>query len=99
MSCSKAQAVFNSKKIEISAAADARKEKIEADEAWELLQDASEILVAKGKKILQLAPKLADKDTLLASILGPSGTLRAPTIKIGSKFLVGYNDELYSENF
>lgn len=31
--------------------------------------------------------------------MGRSGNLRAPSIKMGKTWLVGYNEELYSETF
>ncbi len=88
--------MFVTKKIAVSKTTDARKEKIEGAQAWELFQTASEVLIAKGKKILHLNPGETDKETVLTSALGRSGTLRAPTLKIGNKFLVGFNEELYS---
>ncbi len=90
--------MFTAKNISITETADARKEKIEGAQAWELLQKASEILIAKGKKIVQFTPSPTDKETILASALGRSGTLRAPTLKIGDRFLVGFNEELYTQN-
>ena len=90
--------MFVTKKIAVSETADARKEKIEGERAWELFQGASEVLIAKGKKILHLSPSETDKETVLASALGRSGTLRAPTLKIGDRFLVGFNEEMYSAN-
>ena len=52
--------------------------------------------MAKGKKTLSfdLKKERPSDDELLALMLGRSGTLRAPSIRAGTKFLVGYNDEL-----
>jgi len=72
------------------------KDPVEADEALSLLGGVTELLVAKGKKILRFdltADRPAD-DELLALLLGRSGKLRAPTIRVGSRLLVGYNEEL-----
>ncbi len=30
--------------------------------------------------------------------MGPSGNLRAPTFKLGNRYLVGFNDEMYKQN-
>ena len=54
--------------------------------------------VAKGKKVLDV-DLTADRPTdeeLLALLLGRSGKLRAPTIRVRTELLVGYNQELLS---
>jgi arsenate reductase-like glutaredoxin family protein len=80
---------------------DARKEKYGAAEVVGLLKGMSKLLVAKGKKIsrIDLKKERPDDKTLVALMLGPTGNLRAPTMKIGKTVLVGFNDELYSELF
>lgn len=38
-----------------------------------------------------------DDETLAAHLLGPTGNLRAPTIRKGSTLLVGFSEEAYRE--
>jgi len=58
------------------------------------------ILVSRGKKLLRFEPASeANDDELAAVILGRSGTLRAPAVRVGSYFLVGFHPEAYSEVF
>ena len=76
---------------------DARKEKIGEEAAWELLQAASSIAVAKGKKVLYFSRRPADKAELLKQAIGPSGSLRAPTLKNGEQVIIGFHPELYAE--
>lgn len=38
-----------------------------------------------------------DEATLLAHILGPSGNLRAPTLRKGKTLLIGFNEEAYRD--
>lgn len=78
---------------------DARKEKFAAGRTWELLQDAESIVVAKGKKVLKFQSPAADKDVVLQQVMGPSGNLRAPTLQIGKRFVVGFSVELFQEVF
>ena len=54
------------------------------------------MLVAKGKKTLRydLVNERPTNAQLLALLLGRSGKLRAPAMRIGSKLLVGYNSEM-----
>ena len=56
-----------------------------------------ELYVAKGKKIVHLDLK-RDKPPraeLLGLLLGPTGNLRAPTLRKGRKLIVGFDDATY----
>ena len=64
-----------------------------------LMSEANDVLVAKGKKLLRFEPGTSDPDELAGAILGRSGTLRAPAIRVGKTFLVGYHEDGYSEIF
>ncbi|NNE01112.1 MAG: hypothetical protein HKN47_27675 [Pirellulaceae bacterium] len=61
----------------------------------------SKLFVAKGKKItrVDLKKDAPAYDALAALLLGPTGNLRAPTLKKGKTMIVGFNDELYDEVF
>ena len=78
----------------------ANKIKLHRDEALELAHQAEEILVSRGKKLLRFrwADGATDED-VAAVILGRSGTLRAPAIRIGQTFVVGFHPEGYTEVF
>lgn len=80
---------------------DARKERYGADEAIALLRGMTMLLVAKGKKVtrVDLKKDRPDDETLAGLMLGPTGNLRAPTMKIGKTVVIGFNDELYDEVF
>ena len=77
--------------------ADARKASLAEEAAWQVLAAAREIIVAKVKKRLVFDPRRDSRETILKETLGRSGTLRAPTLRIGDRLLVGYNDELYAQ--
>ena len=94
-SCKKAQEFLEEKQVAIAEVVDARKVKIAADEAWLLLQNASAISVAKGKKVLKFDVANAEKEEILKRVMGPSGNLRAPTYRAGDRFIVGFNLDLY----
>ncbi len=51
---------------------------------------------AGGQRPLANDRCTAAKEELLAKIVGRSGTLRAPTLRQGGVFYIGYNDELYA---
>ena len=60
---------------------------------------ARSIHVAKGKKLLVLDPAVASAAELASAMLGPSGNLRAPTLVVGKRVLVGLHAEAYGEIF
>jgi hypothetical protein len=79
---------------------DARKTKFGAGELAGLLGDAKEIVVAKGKKsLLFKVGKDLDWDEVEGVALGRSGNLRAPTVRVGKRVLVGYSDDVWESFF
>ena len=64
-----------------------------------LMKEVEHVLVAKGKKLLRFQPGTSNADELAGAILGRSGTLRAPAIRAGNTFLVGFHAEAYGEVF
>lgn len=77
----------------------AKKERYERDAALALLEGISRLHVAKGKKVVQVDLKKdrPDDDTLAGLLLGPTGNLRAPTLRRGKTLVVGFNEDLYSD--
>jgi hypothetical protein len=69
------------------------------DEALALAKSVARVVVAKGKKVLSFDMKHnpPDDDTLAAALLGPTGNLKAPSLRHGNTLLVGFGDEAYSE--
>jgi len=53
--------------------------------------------VASGKKIVEFEPDTANKEDMLKKITGRTGNLRAPTLKCGNIFYVGYNTDMYEQ--
>ena len=73
----------------------ARKERMDAEAVWALMGSAKQIVVAKGKRVETFVPSEDTQEPILKAVLGRSGNLRAPTIRSGDVFLVGYNVSLY----
>jgi hypothetical protein len=88
--------VFEEQQIEVGQVADARKEKIDNDQAWEMIREFKTVLIGKGKKVLEFAPDEGNREEILKAAMGRSGNLRAPSIKLNGKLLIGYNDEMYT---
>jgi hypothetical protein len=76
---------------------DARKDTIGRAAALALLRDVDEIYAAKGKRVIHLDLRHArpDEPTLAAAVLGPTGNLRAPTLRTGRTLLVGFDEATY----
>ena len=66
-----------------------------------MVREAHRLITAKGKKVttidLQSAPP-AD-DVLAGLLLGPTGILRAPIMRVGQTILVGYNNQAFIDIF
>ena len=78
---------------------DARKNRMSIKEAIKLARLADRLYVAKGTKVVELDMK-KDKpsDSILSSLLkGPTGFMRAPTLRVGKTMLVGFDEATYKE--
>lgn len=87
--------MFAEKKTTIGETVEARQLPISGEQTWDLLQGAEEVIVGRGRKVVVLHPATDTREDILAHCLGRSGTLRAPALKIGKRFLVGFNEEMY----
>jgi hypothetical protein len=77
---------------------DASKVKKGRDEALALAKTMDTVVVARGKKALTFDMKSPpDDDTLAAALLGPTGNLKAPTLRIGRLLLVGFGEQAYAQ--
>ncbi len=76
---------------------DAKKEAYPGEAAWQVIAGAEKVYVAAGKKIIEFAPATADKEVMIKKITGPSGNLRAPTLRLGKTFYVGFHPEMYEK--
>jgi len=79
----------------------ASKERFGKADLKQLFADASKVVVAKGKKVLTFDMK---KDPpsgaeLAAVVLGPTGNLRAPAVRSGKTWLIGFNEESFGSQF
>ncbi len=88
--------MLRAKNIEMREVVEARKEKIAGEEGWQILSSADEIVVGRGKKYESFIPSSENKDDILKACLGRTGNLRAPALKIGSRMVVGFNEDMYN---
>lgn len=68
-----------------------------ADEALGLLDGVHTLVAVRGKKVETFDLKSARPadEVLVKHLLGPTGNLRAPTIRVGPTLVVGFDDEVY----
>lgn len=66
-----------------------------------MARQARRLIAAKGKKVtaLELSEAQPSDDVLADLMLGPTGNMRAPIIRLGDTLLVGYNDEVFADTF
>jgi hypothetical protein len=77
----------------------ASKERKGREEAIALARAADTVVVAWGKKVVTFDMKSnpPDDDTLAAHLLGPTGNLKAPTVRLGGTLLVGFGEAAYRQ--
>lgn len=79
---------------------DARKQRFGPDELEELFEGATKLVAMKGKKVESFTLAGGSPDpALLKAVLGPSGNLRAPAIRKGKTWLVGFNPDGFQAAF
>jgi hypothetical protein len=78
---------------------DTRTSPIRGEAALAVTRDVDAIWVARGKRAVRvdLAAFRPPKAELLRLLLGPTGGLRAPTLRVGRTLVVGFNAEAYAE--
>lgn len=70
--------------------------KLGKQDAAALAGSVSKLIVSKGKKVSEFKAGDLKSAEAIAAMLGPTGNLRAPTLRVGKTLVVGFNDEIYS---
>jgi arsenate reductase-like glutaredoxin family protein len=99
MTCAKTQGFLARHKVTVSEQRDAKKAAIKGEAALGVLKDVDELYVAKGKRVVHvdLRRDKPPRAELLALLLGPTGNLRAPTLRKGRTLIVGFDDATYAD--
>lgn len=53
--------------------------------------------MAKGRKVQEFAPGGAPDDAVLDAMLGATGNLRAPLLRVGDTLLVGFDADSFAD--
>ena len=80
---------------------DARKQRFGSGDLGPIFKGARRVLAFKGKKVQEFDMRSVSvtSDELERAVLGPSGNLRAPTLRTGKTVLVGFHAETYADLF
>ncbi len=70
--------------------------KLSRDDAVQLIEGAKRVIVSKGKKVRRF-PGGAATEEVVEALLGPTGNLRAPTLRVGKTLLVGFDEATYED--
>ncbi|HKJ25252.1 MAG TPA: ArsC family (seleno)protein [Myxococcota bacterium] len=65
-------------------------------EAGALAKAASKVIVAKGKKVEE-HPGGSARKAVVDAMLGPTGNLRAPTVRAGKTVLIGFDEATWAK--
>ena len=97
MTCAKTQGFLARHKVAVAARTDAKKATIKGDAALGVLKDVDEMYVSKGKRVVHvdLRREKPPRAELLGLLLGPTGNLRAPTLRKGRTLVVGFDEATY----
>ncbi len=98
MTCAKAQGFLAKHKVAVTTQTDAKKATIKGDAALSLLEDVDEIYAAKGKRVVHvdLRREKPPRAELRDLLLGPTGNLRAPTLRARRTLIVGFDEATYA---
>ena|SRR5579871_2575791 len=100
MSCQKAQGFLAANDCQVTGTTvDATKNKHGREQAINLARSVRKVVAARGKKMIvfDMTKDPPDDETLAAHLLGPTGNLKAPTLRIGDTLLVGFGEEAYQQ--
>ena len=97
MTCAKTQGFLAKHKVAVAAQTDAKKAAIKGDAALGVLKDVDEMYVSKGKRVVHVDLRRGKppRAELLGLLLGPTGNLRAPTLRKGRTLVVGFDEATY----
>ncbi len=72
---------------------DAKEERFEGEAALQVLKGIEDVLVLRGAKSTWFTlkgPRKVTPGEVLPRLLGPTGNLRAPTLRLGKVLMVGF---------
>jgi hypothetical protein len=74
-------------------------QKLARKDAEALLAQVTHVIAAKGSKVERFNTGGKASAQVIGAMLGPTGNLRAPTLRVGRTLLVGFHEETFREVF
>ena len=99
MGCKKSDAFLEASGATVRETVDARKVRYGKADLKKFFADASKIVAARGAKsvVFDMKKDPPSPAELAKAVLGPSGNLRAPTLKVGKTYLVGFGAPAFED--
>lgn len=78
----------------------AKKERLGPADLDGVLKGVDEVVATRGKKVVRLDLRAGrpERAALEGLLLGPSGNLRAPALRVGRTLLVGFDEGTYRKH-
>ena len=97
MTCARTQGFLAQRGVGVAVTVNAKSRILNQQDALALLKGVDQIYAMKRKQVVHLDLKAGkpSRDELLAVLLGPTGNLRAPTVRKGRTLLVGFEEGTY----
>lgn len=97
MTCKKTQGFLAKQRADVASEVNAKKDPIKGKAALRVLDGIDTLHATRGKRVVSvdLRKGRPPEDELLALLLGPSGNLRAPTVRRGRTLVVGFDETTY----
>ena len=67
--------------------------KLGREDARKLAEAAERVIVSKGKRVAEYDEV---SEAVVDGMLGSTGNLRAPLVRVGTTVIVGFHDEVYA---
>jgi arsenate reductase-like glutaredoxin family protein len=100
-SCAKADAFLARRRMAAREQVDARKVKMGKPQIAALLRGSTLVVASKGSKAVDFDLKRDPpvEKVLYEHLIGPTGNLRAPALRVGRTLVVGFNEDRWKSLF
>ncbi len=96
--CGKMDALLAKQECSAEEVVSANKVKLGKADALELAASVDRILATRGKQTVELRmSEHPDEEVIVKHLIGPTGNLRAPTIRSGKLLLVGFDEHEFAK--
>ena len=97
--CAKSDAFLEERGMAAKEVVDARKVKLGKREIAAILRGTSKVYAMRGKKSVEFDLKRDPpvEKVLYENLIGPTGSLRAPSVRSGKVLVVGFNEDVWKQ--